>query len=635
MYPINRVCQTTGEQLPAWKRNVLELRAKSKSPDFLRRRKTVLRRMFELDSIDSLIPTFRTASNTMFRTILIWHLHQMWRSAQLRATVLGAVLVVTFVSIAAVDVGPAELVERLTWAQFLTAVVCGGFLTAWRVTQLPKSRSYEFYLLAPSSDWELLAGEVLAGMLRTTVVVLATAPLLVALWGAEWISGAGCLALLTVPLVAGWLSGLAMAVVAFEPLWFRRLVERLVLLVVLVYLVVFGLLGHFCMPTIVALWSKLTGTPVATFAQVGATTRYLNPFRLLGAVSSETEPGLLLRLAVVTAALVFVSALCFARLVMRLRKHYQEENYFRPGERRKGSQRIGMNPLSWWTRRRVSQFRGNVNLYLTWTTLGLYSCWMMLEAHWPSWLAINQLLLIRTLGGEALLLVAALQLAVVPMAFLNGLWDSNSQQRVRRLELLLITPLAGREFLWASAMAAWTRGKGYLLGALGILMASLIAGRITGLEAIGILGLGASYLLLCFAVAFRNFARVESDQSVTVRGMVWSIGMPLLTFALFRVGNDMLAAATPLGAVFIMALPTAERAAWIDGSMTTVWTISGVIMAGCLIGACLLLRSALRNFEREIHTWFEANLVRGAEGEPSDNRRRRVVPRFLMPVPSK
>lgn len=571
----------------------------------------------------------------MFRTIITWHLLQMWRSAQLRATVLGAVLVVTFVSIAAVDMGPAELVERLTWTQFLTAVVCGGFLTAWRVTQLPKTRSYEFYLLAPSSDWELLAGEVLAGMLRTAVVVLATAPLLVALWGAEWISGAGCLALLAVPLVAGWLSGLAMAVVAFEPLWFRRLVERLVLLVVLVYLVVFGLLGHFCMPAIVAWWSGLTGTPAATFAQVGATTRYLNPFRLLGAVSSEPETGLLLRLAVVTAALVAVSLLCFARLVVRLRKHYQEENYYRPGERRKGSQRIGVNPLSWWTRRRVSQFRGNVNLYLTWTTLGLYGCWMIFESQWPSWLAMNQLQLIRMLGGEALLLVAALQLAVVPMAFLNGLWDSNSQQRVRRLELLLITPLAGREFLLASAVAAWTRGKGYIFGALGILLAALIAGRIFWYEAVGILVLGFGYLLLCFAVAFRNFARVESDQSVTVRGLVWSIGMPLLTFALFRLGNDAIAAATPLGSVFIVALPTAERATWIDYSMTTVWTIAGVVIVSCLIASWWLLRSALHNFEREIHTWFEANLVRGIEGKTPDKQPRRVFPRFWMPVPSK
>ncbi len=571
----------------------------------------------------------------MFHAIFIWHLHNAWRSTQLRATALGAVLVITLVSIAAIDQGPVELVERLTWTQFLLAVVCGGFLTAWRVTQLPKTRAYEFYLLTPASDWELVAGEMVAGMCRTAVVVLATAPLMAALWGTGWLSGAGCLALLVVPLVAGWLSGLLMAVVAFEPMWFRRLVERLVLLVVLVYLVVFGLLGHFCMPKIIAWWSGLTGTPAATFAQVGATTRYLNPFRLLGAVSQETEPGLALRLAVVTAALMLVILLCFARLVVRLRAHYTEENYAHSAGRRQSRRSIGQNPLSWWTWRRVSQFRGHINLYLTWTTLVLYAAWMLLEDRWPTWLAMSQLQMIRGLGGEALLSVAALQLAVVPMAFLNGLWDSNSQQRVQRLELLLITPLAGRHFLQASAVAAWTRGKGYAVGAIGIWLAAVLSGRIQWFEAAGIVLLGACYLLLCFAVAFRNFARVESDQSVTVRGLVWSIGMPLLTVALFQMGSHAWAAATPLGGVFMLSLPGAERASWVNCSLPTVWFIAGTIAATSLIGSLLLLKSAVRNFDREIHDWFEANLVRGLASKTSNKPRRRVFPRWLVPVASR
>lgn len=573
-----------------------------------------------------------TPGNAMFRTILTWHLIHVWRSVQLRATAVGAVLVVGFVAIAAPHEGPPELVERLTWTQLLTAIVCGGFLTAWRVTQLPKSRSYEFHLLTPSGDWELVAGEILAGMIRTAVVVVATAPLLFALWGAEWLSGAGCVALLVVPLVGGWLSGLIMAVVAYEPPWFRRLVERLVLLVVLAYLVVFGLLGHFFMPKILTWWAGLTGTPAATFAQVGATTRYLNPFRLLGAISSEPGSALVLRLAVVTAVLLLVAGLCFARLVVRLRVHYEEENYYQSGGRRGSKRTIGANPLAWWTWRRVSQFRGRINLYLTWTTLGLYGCWMLFETHWPPWLAMSQLQMIRTLGGEALLTVAALQLAVVPMAFLNGLWDSNSQQRVQRLELLLITPLAGRDFLRASAVAAWTRGKGYLWGALGIVLAAVASGRITWVDAAGITLLGGSYLLLCFAVAFRNFARVQSDQAVSVRGLVWSVGMPLLTFALFRLGNHTLAAATPLGGVFVLALPTAERAAWVTCTLPEVWTITGSVSAMCLIASLVLLRSALRNFDHEIHHWFEANLVSGVRPALSKKNKRWVLPRRMAPA---
>ena len=142
-------------------------------------------------------------------------------------------------------------------------------------------------------------------------------------------------------------------------------------------------------------------------------------------------------------------------------------------------------------------------------------------------------------------------------------------------------------------------------------------------------------MLLCFAVAFRNFARVESEQSVTVRGLVWSIGMPLFTFALFQMGRHAWAAATPLGGVFMLSLPAAERANWIRCTTPTIWLIAGTVAATSLISSLLLLKSAVGNFDREIHKWFEANLVRGVEDKTNKKARRPSFPRWLVPVASR
>ncbi len=161
--------------------------------------------------------------------------------------------------------------------------------------------------------------------------------------------------------------------------------------------------------------------------------------------------------------LCVVCLLCFWRLAARLRPHYLAENYGRQFDKKQYHREIRDNPLAWWTARRVSRFKGNINLYLTWATIGLYSGYLLLGDAWPPWLAGPQLQVARAFGGEALLAAAAMHLAVVPAFFLSGLWDSNEQQRVGRLELLLVSPLTSRQFMVASAVAAWTRGRGYLL----------------------------------------------------------------------------------------------------------------------------------------------------------------------------
>ena len=83
------------------------------------------------------------------------------------------------------------------------------------------------------------------------------------------------------------------------------------------------------------------------------------------------------------------------------------------------------------------------------------------------------------MGGVPGLATALVVLAAVPAAFQYGLWDSNTQDRCRRLELLLMTELGARDYWSAAAAAAWKRGRGYFFVALVLWLAGAIAGKIT------------------------------------------------------------------------------------------------------------------------------------------------------------
>ncbi|MEZ6072745.1 MAG: hypothetical protein R3C10_21400 [Pirellulales bacterium] len=572
----------------------------------------------------------------MFRAILRTHLRQSWRSLRLLA-VLVAALTLGFLGVEGFGSGgspqPGDVVSRLAKSHLLVGIVVGGCLVGWRLAQLPKSRALEFTLVAPGSDWEFVGAEVLVAAVRTVVVLSAPLPLLVMLASMGWFDARQATTIYAVPIAAGTLAGLGLAVVAYEPMWVRKSLERLLLATIVLYLVCCGLFGAAFVPWLSRQWhqwqlaSGMFSTSLAVLGQ-------LNPFRLTEEVGSDPSSVTWFRAGAVVSFLLALSAACACRLVRRLRPHHYEENYDRQFDRRAYQQAVGDRPLSWWTARRVSRFKGNVNLYLAWATVGLYSSWLVLADRWPPWLATQLLWMIESFGGGAILAAAAVQLAVVPTAFLNGLWDSNEQQRARRLELLLVTPLGARQYLWASVTAAWCRGRGYVLAALVLWAAALHAGRISSADVITLCAVSAVYMLLSFSVMFRFFARTDSDHDVTVRGIFWSVGLPLLTAAVYQSGATAMLAASPLGAIYLLSLPAAAReqllGAEAPGVMHVVWAAQAFYL--CL--SVVLLRRALASFDHEIREWFANHCVSvHVRRQSKRTRRPRAVPSSATVAP--
>jgi hypothetical protein len=192
-------------------------------------------------------------------------------------------------------------------------------------------------------------------------------------------------------------------------------------------------------------------------------------------------------------------------------------------------------------------------------------------------------------GGVPALASALVVLAAVPAAFQYGLWDSNTQDRCRRLELLLMTGLGARDYWEAAAAAAWRRGRGYFAVAALLCAAAVVAGRLQFLQGVALTAAGVVLWGLYFALGFRAFARGRQAGGL---GLLLTVGLPLLTYALFRLDWPALAALVPPGSVY---QPTTAQAAW-------TW------LPGPLLGALLMLALARRGLGRcdaELRRWYD------------------------------
>ena len=447
---------------------------------------------------------------------------------------------------------PAVLLGNLL---LVAGIVEGALLVGWRLAQLPKSLALEFLLVSPLQPWDVLLAEALVGLSRLALVNLAGLPVILLLVLEGVVVAADVPLLILMPLIWGAVTGLGLTAWAYEPAGVRRWGERLVLGLVIIYLIVGILAGENLRQWLTWLPSAVGGWFLSMFAGL----HQYNPFGVMK-YALEHDPELVWpRVLGLEATGLGLAGLLLARAACRLKGHFHDRHY-RPILEEAGYKRgtIGDRPLSWWSVRRVTEYSGRINLWLAGGFGVLYALYTMAGANWPAWMGQSVFQVFDRLGGIPVLATALVVLAAVPAAFQYGLWDSNAQDRCRRLELLLLTRLEGHDYWQAAAAAAWRRGRGYFAVALVLWLAAWTAGQASLAQVAVALAAGVILWGLYFALGFRAFARGMQANGL---GLLLSIGLPLLAILLYQAGWPGCAALVPPGSMHFAATdsPSLER----------------------------------------------------------------------------
>ena len=151
------------------------------------------------------------------------------------------------------------------------------------------------------------------------------------------------------------------------------------------------------------------------------------------------------------------------------------------------------------------------------------------------------------LGGLPMVATALMLLATVPAAFQYGLWDSNAQDRCRRLELLLLTELDGHSYWQAATAAAWRRSRGYFTLAILLWLAAAFAERITWIQGLAGISAGAILWGFYFTLGFRAFSR---GTQANLLGIFLTLVLPIVTGLLAQSDWRTLAVLLPPGGVY-------------------------------------------------------------------------------------
>jgi hypothetical protein len=497
----------------------------------------------------------------------------------------------------------------------ITGIVEGAMLIGWRLTQLPKSQALEFLLVSPLRPQRVFLAEALVGITRLAWVTLAGLPGLVLLLADHYLEWVDILPLLLMPFTWGCITGLGLTAWAYEPLKIRRWFERFMLAGIALYLGI----GVFVGENLRRVANRLEGvswgemslgqgwawgegwTLPSNLGQVflisfEAFHRY-NPFAVIEYwLSPETlKKGNMLiaqdRMVVLEIGAAIAGILLLARTGFRLKGHFHERHYSPAVDESRGRQKLGDDrPLSWWAVRRVTEYSGRVNLWLAGSFGCLFAIYTVAGDYWPSWIGRQVFVIFeQKMGGIPGLATALMVLAAVPAAFQYGLWDSNTQDRCRRLELLLMTGLGPDDYWSAAAAAAWRRGRGYFFVALILWLAGALAGKIDVGQALAALAAGVVLWGLYFALGFRAFSRgIQANRL----GLLLTLGLPLLTFILYKANWLFLANLIPPGSVY----------GPVSGTPPIYW------LAGPLIGGAIMLmltRFALARCDAELRLWYD------------------------------
>lgn len=511
------------------------------------------------------------------------------RQLAFRKAAVGHALLVGLICLA-VSQAPAPNTATSAGYLLLTlGIVEGAALVGWRLTQLPKSQALEFLLTSPIQPRRLFLAEFLVGVGRFALIWLAGMPMLAGLAFAGVVAPADLAPLAAMPVVWGLFAGAALTAWIYEPKAVRRAGEILSLLGVLTYLVV----GVVAAENLL-LWLRALpeGLGRALFEGVKFA-HNSNPF---GVVRNWFDPdaggAARSHFVWVNLAGLALAGLATARAASRLVGHFQDRHYAPiDSSRADQSALIAERPLTWWAVRRVMEYSGRINLYLAGGFALIYAAYLVAGDAWPPWMGKMVFQIFETWGGAPALATGMAVMATVPAVFQYGLWDSGAEDRVRRLELLLLSDLDGGDYWHASLSASWKRGRGYLFAA-GVLWLAL--GVSGSAPWAGVAGAAAGAIVLwsfSFAVGFRLFS--TGSQTSAVASLL-VLGVPALLVAAYHFGAPQLAALTPPGLAYVPLK---------DGP-GGVWAASMLLFGGAAVA---LSRRALVACVPKLREWTSDN----------------------------
>jgi hypothetical protein len=436
-------------------------------------------------------------------------------------------------------------------------------------------------------------GEAAVGLARLALITLAGLPVLVVLALAGRIAADDIPALIIMPLTWGAITGLGLTTWAYESRGVRRWGEMVSLAGVVFYLLVGVLAGENLRLWLMWLPESARWWVLELFAW-GHT---YNPFAVVHYwfdVDRSADIALKRMLGVELLGLGMLG-LVVLRGAARLRGHFHDRHYRPLTEVTPDTLGgVGDRPLSWWAVRRVMEYSGRVNMWLAGGFGLLYAAYTVAGDRWPPWLGRLVFQLVENAGGIPALAAGLAVLAAVPACFQYGLWDSSAQDRCRRLELLLLTGLTGRDYWDAASAAAWRRGRGYFIVAVILWMAAALAGRATIAQVAGALAAAIILWGFSFVLGFRAFARGRQANGL---GSLLTLGLPLLTIALAKSGWPLIASLTPPGSV-CYALLAEPNWAW----------AAGPIVYGT--AALVFGHMARRRCDRNLRAWYDKNAGR-------------------------
>ena len=491
----------------------------------------------------------------------------------------------------ALETSPTQTTLTMIGHALLAAgIIEGGVLVGWRLTQLPKSQALEFVLTSPLQPRRFFLAEALVGLSRLALLTLSGLPILLLMLFTGRVESFDLLPMLLMPFTWGAITGIGLAVWTYEPRMVRKIGELLSMFGILVYLTV-GVLAAERLKT----WLQELPPDLGQFLFDGFQSFHeLNPFGVMQYwLDSKRIPSIALErmigLQLASSLLLF---LLLVRGAFRLKAHFAELHYSPiSSDRLNQSQFIGEKPLSWWAVRRVMVYSGRVNLWLAGGFSVLYSAYIMAGDDWPPWMGRLVFQIFERMGGAPTLITGMMILAAVPAAFQYGLWDSNTQDRCRRLELLLLTELNAMDYWQAAHAAAWRRGRGYFVIALMMWGALLYAGQLSVGQFLASLAAGVILWNFSFVIGFFCFSTGRQANGI---GSLLTLGLPLLTVLGMKLQSPFLASLTPPGAVFVsMAEPP-----------NCIWAVGPTLIA------CFTLwlgQRSLSKCDGNLRSWYDVN----------------------------